>query len=163
MAAVQRYDKIDAKIGVKAGIPPKGSAKDNAKMKGYNKPIPKKARFGKTSNKGENSQGAHSGNIHTEKLCQLCMKHFPNVKNNHNMVQCCEWNHDNSERCWPSHGQTPRNTNAQSRSEEDTKDVCAQMRKEIKALKKLTKKRDRKQSCKRHYESSNNNNSSDEK
>jgi hypothetical protein len=56
----------------------------------------------------------------------------------------------------------PRNTNAHSHPEEDTKAVFAQMRKEIKALKKLTKKSRKKKSRKRYYNSSGDSDSSDD-
>jgi hypothetical protein len=51
-AAVQRHDKMIADLRAKAGIPTKGSGQEKAKMSGPNKPIPKKARFGKKSKNG---------------------------------------------------------------------------------------------------------------
>ena len=30
------------------------------------------------------------------KLCQLCSKHSPKIKNTHNTSECCKWNPDGS-------------------------------------------------------------------
>ena len=159
-ASVQRHDKMIADIRAKAGIPTKGSGQEKAKMSGPNKPIPKKAKFGDKS--GGPNEGPPSKD-RTPKLCQLCAKHSPGCKNSHNTAQCRKWNADGTDKRRSAHGGTTRNANAHSRSDDDTKAVFAQMRKEIKALKKITLKRSRKRkSCKRHYDSSDDSDSSDD-
>ena len=161
-ASVQRHDKMIADLRAKAGIPTKGSGQEKAKMSGPNKPIPKKARFGKAKESGGPSNGGPPSNDHTNKLCQLCAKHSPGCKNSHNTAQCRKWNADGTDKCRAGELGKLRNTNAHSHPEEDMKAVFAQMRKEIKALKKLTKKSCKKRSRKRYYDSSDDSDSSDD-
>ena len=127
-ASVQRHDKILADIRVKAGIPTKGSGQEKAKMSGPNKPIPKKARFGKNSENGGNPNRGPPSNDHTNKLCQLCAKHSPGCKNTHNTAQCRKWNADGTHKGRAAHRGTPRNTNAHSRPDEDTKAVLGEFK-----------------------------------
>ena len=162
-ASVQRHDKMIADIRAKAGIPTKGSGQEKAKMSGPNKPIPKKARYGKSKeSKGPPNEGPPS-KYRTPKLCQLCAKHSPGCKNSHNTAQCRKWNADGTDKRRSAHRGPTRNTNTHSCADEDTKAVFAQMRKKIKALKKMTFKKSRKKkSRKRYYDSSDDSDSSDD-
>ncbi|MCP4748147.1 MAG: hypothetical protein GY874_18730 [Desulfobacteraceae bacterium] len=130
-------------------------------MTGLNKPIPKKARYDEKSG-GPPNKGPPSKD-RTPKLCQLCAKHLPGWKNSHNTAQCRKWNADGTDKRRSAHRGPTRNANAHSRADEDTKAVFAQMRKEIKALKKMTFKKSRKKkSRKRYYDSSDDSDSSDD-
>ena len=156
-AQVQRQDKLINELRSKAGLPVSGSdGKKKSSMKAT-EPIPKKLKKG---------NGKQSLLANTEKpfskLCQLCAKHSPNVKNTHNTAQCCKWNADGSEKRRARSNGYSKNTNAHSHDGDDVMEAFAQMRKELKSLRKLTMRKQKKRDKKRKsYESSDDSSDSD--
>ena len=79
---------------------PTSSAKDKNQVNGnknaqgtkrtFDNPIPCK-KLGEKANKKQ------------QKLCQLCTKHSPKVKNTHNASECRKWNPDGSQRNGKKH------------------------------------------------------------
>ena len=149
-AQVQRQDKMINELRSKAGLPVSGGldGKKKAFMKSTDS-IPKKAKKGTGKSLIANSEKPNS------KLCQLCTKHSPGVKNTHNTAQCRKWNADGSEQRCAYKSSYSKNTNSHEREGEDVMEAFAQMRKEIKSLRKSFKRKQKKGSKKRkHYESS---------
>ena len=112
---------------------------------------------------GAGKQGpSNNKKVPTHRLCQLCAVHLPSVKGSHNTAQCRKWNADGSEKRRGPRSANSRNTNKHLlESVEDFKGAFSQMRKEIKSLRKRTKRKQKKQSKKRYYESSDDSSSSD--
>ena len=100
--------------------------------------------------------------FHRGQYWSQSLQHSPGCKNSHNTAQCRKWNADGTDKRRAGQRGNPRNTNAHLHSEDDTKAVFAQMRKEIKALKRITKKSRKKKSRKMYYESSDDSDSSDD-
>ena len=97
-------------------------------------PISKKSKKGQSKSLLSNTEPSNS------KLCQLCVKYLPNVKNTHNTAQCRKWNADSSKkkRACSSH---IKNINAHaSNGGNDIMEWFAQIRKEVKTLRKLINK-----------------------
>ena len=148
-AQVQRQDKIMRELRSQAGLPVSGGSdgKKKSTMKST-EPIPKKQKKGSSKSLLANTEKPSS------KLCQLCAKHAPSVKNTHNTAQCRKFNADGSEQKRAYKKSYSKQTNAHSNEGDGIMEAFAQMRKEMKALRKLTKKKAKKRSKKRTYESS---------
>ena len=93
-AQVQRQDKIMRELRAQAGLPVSGGldGKKKTSMKAT-KPIPKKPKKGN----GKPTSLLANTEKPSSKLCQLCAKHAPGVKNTHNTAQCRKFNADGSE------------------------------------------------------------------
>lgn len=158
-AQVQRQDKMINELRSKAGLPVSKRDSDGNKkatMKPSD-PIPKKAKKGNSKSLLGNTEKPNS------KLCQLCAKHSPNVKNTHNTAQCRKWNADGSEMRRAYKKPYSKHTNAHSHAGGEIMEAFAQMSKEMKSLRKLTeRKRSKKSSKKRKYESSDDSDSGSE-
>ena len=87
----------------------------------------------------------------------------PGIKNTHNTAQCRKWNADGSAKTRaPPRNNYSKNTNSRTREGVDEiQEAFSQMRKEIKSLRKLTKRKLKKKSRKRRYESSDDDSESD--
>jgi hypothetical protein len=116
-------------------------------MKSGSDPIPKKQK--KSGGKYEKPQGHSLEN----RLCQLCAEYSPEVKNKHNTTNCRKWHAYGAPKGRDKRKQVTKNANAHAKAGNDYADTFAQMRKEIKSLRKLTKRKQKKRS-KRKYESS---------
>ena len=75
------------------------------------------------------------------------------MKNTHNTANCRKWHADGAPKGRDKRKQFTKNANAHAKAGSDYADAFAQMRKEIKSLRKLTKRKQKKRS-KRKYESS---------
>ena len=138
-AQVQRQDKMMQDLRSKAGLSKGSDGKKSPKMKDGD-PIPKKQRTG-TGHKGLPSNETSRN----QKLCQLCAVHSPSVKNTHNTAQCRKWNADGSEKQRGPRSANAKNTNKHSlEGVEDFKGAFAQMRKEIKSLRKHKRRKQKK-------------------
>ena len=156
-AQVQRQDKLINELRSKAGLPVHATeGKKKQHMKATDS-IPKKQ-------KGVNGKPSLLANTKKplSKLCQLCAKGSPQVKNTHNTAECRKWNADGTEqRRAKSYGYS-KNTNAHAHDGENLMEAFALMRKEIKALKKITKRKSKKHNKKRKsYDTSDDSSDSD--
>lgn len=150
-AQVQRQDKMINEIRSKAGLPVSNRESDGNKktsMKSSD-PIPKKPKKYEAKSLLGKTERPNS------KLCQLCAKHAPAVKNTHNTAQCRKFNADGSEQRRAYKKSYSKNTNAHSHDGEDIMEAFSSMRKEMKSLRKQVKRKQKKSSKKRKsYDSS---------
>ena len=152
---VKRQDKIINELRAKVGLT--GNKESDGKKKKAVKlddPIPKKNR------KGNPKSLIRDGDRPNSKLCQLCAKHSPAVKNTHNTAQCRKWNADGSEQRRSYSGKY-KNANVHSHASDGVMEMVAQMSKEMKSLRKEVKSAKKKSSKKRKYESSDDSSDSD--
>ena len=152
---VKRQDKIINELRAKAGLTGnKESDGEKKKVVKLDDPIPKRNR------KGQPKSLTKDGNRPNSKLCQLCAKYPPTVKNTHNTSQCRKWNADSSEQKRSYSGEY-KNANVHSHANDGFMEMVAQMSKEMKSLCKEIKSAKKKSSKKRKYESSDDSSVSD--
>ena len=91
-----------------------------------------------------------------QRLCQLCVKHSPKVKNTHNTSECRKWNPDGSLRNGKKHAR------AQTSVPKPLMKCFAQMQKDNQAMRKLLAHVTKKGKCKSHKQSSYEDSASDD-
>ena len=154
-----KVDKLQTKLAL---IEPKYKEKKDLQHAVHKKTPANSAKDKHQANGNKNTQGTkctldnpiprkklgESANKKQRKLCQLCAKHSPKVKNTHNTSECRKWNPDGSLQNGEKHAR------AQTLVPKPLMKCFAQMRKDNQAMCKLLACITKKGKCKSHTQSS---------